>query len=527
MTMSYQVLARKWRPKDFGALVGQPLVVNALTQALKSGRLHHAYLFSGTRGVGKTTIARILSKALNCEKGTSAEPCGQCGICVAIDEGCFPDLIEVDAASNTKVEDTRALLENVPYAPSVGRYKVYLIDEVHMLSTHSFNALLKTLEEPPPHVIFVVATTEPEKIPVTLLSRCIQFPLKPIPLEIICSRLADILTQENQAFELEALRAIAIAASGSMRDALSITERFMGSDCIREEMVNHCLGMVPIEAALSLVHLLAEAKGAALIDKAKSLLGDGVMPVPLCDALLSLFHQIAMCQIIPEYPVDREKAQVHALAQVFSKESVQLFYEMVLMGKTGLLKAPTPEIGMEMLLIRLLAFYPLKVSAESDILNSTPAQVAKNGEVFTKNEAPAVQKAAHSPVKLSNKSLDWPEVIASLKVSGFVKMLADNSICEKWEKDQVHLVVDEQQQVLLNDERKKALQLALSDYIGQTIMLKIRFASVADQTPVHQQQKKKAEAAEKLQKSVHADPFIQSAIEEMGATIEAIHPVSE
>ena len=516
--MPYQVLARKWRPKNFQSLVGQSVIVQSLSNALTTGRLHHAYLFSGTRGVGKTTIARILSKSLNCEQGITATPCGICEVCVAIDEGCFPDLIEVDAASNTKVEDTRALLENIPYAPAIGRYKVYLIDEVHMLSTHSFNALLKTLEEPPSHVIFIVATTEPEKIPMTLLSRCLQFQLQPLSVSTIEQQLAFILGEEQQPFENEALRAIAVAARGSMRDALSLVERFMGSDCLRADEVHRSLGTVHFEASLGLIELLAQGLANELLLKARELLEKGVMPQPLCDSLLQGFHCIAMRQVVSAYPLERGEAVINSLAKTLSKESVQLFYQITLMGKESLNQAPTPEMGVEMMLLRLLAFYP-----QSPRMVEREPSVAVASEAVVESAMVVAVPVAASP---STKTDSWEDILPQLALTGLVKMIAENSICEHWDNEKIVLILDEEQHYLLNDDRKKALEQALSKYRGQPVKLKIKSGAVSGETPHQKNQQKMAEQSSAVQSSVNADPFIQSMVQEMGATIESLAPTS-
>ena len=353
-SMSYQVLARKWRPQNFQQMVGQVHVLRALLTALQENRLHHAYLFTGTRGVGKTTIARIFAKCLNCETGVSAEPCGECRSCREIAEGRHVDLIEVDAASRTKVEDTRDLLDNVQYAPTRGRYKIYLIDEVHMLSGHSFNALLKTLEEPPPHVKFLFATTDPQKLPVTILSRCLQFNLKRMPVEMIADYLATVLTQENVSFSESALRILARAADGSMRDALSLTDQAIvtGGGSISDTSVQDMLGLLPQEHLINLVRALASNDAPqvmAVVEQMAQLTTDFSTAA---DSLISLLHQLAVEQIVPT----GTDGDLQQLAGSFAAADLQLYYQLALYGRRDLPLNPDPRSGFEMLLLRMLAF---------------------------------------------------------------------------------------------------------------------------------------------------------------------------
>lgn len=360
--MSYQVLARKWRPRVFHEMAGQEHVLQALINALDNQRLHHAYLFTGTRGVGKTTIARILAKCLNCEQGISSKPCGTCGSCVEINEGRFVDLIEVDAASRTKVEDTRELLENVQYAPTRGRYKVYLIDEVHMLSTHSFNALLKTLEEPPPHVKFLLATTDPQKLPVTILSRCLQFNLKNLSPERITEHLKFVLGEEGVPFEESGLWSLARSADGSMRDALSLTDQAIahGAGKVTEAEVNAMLGTIDRGWVLSLCQAIAAGEGS----QALAIVGQMAEHAPDYHAvlgdMLGLWHRVAIAQTVPDALDNRhgDYQQVIALAQSISREDVQLCYQIALLCRRDLPMAPDPRSGFEMALLRQLAFKP-------------------------------------------------------------------------------------------------------------------------------------------------------------------------
>ncbi len=363
--MSYQVLARKWRPKNFHQLIGQEHVSRALINALDTDRIHHAYLFTGTRGVGKTTLARILAKCLNCETGISSEPCGVCSSCQEIDAGRFVDLIEVDAASRTKVEDTRELLDNVQYSPTRGRFKVYLIDEVHMLSTHSFNALLKTLEEPPPHVKFLLATTDPQKLPVTVLSRCLQFQLKNMPPERVVEHLQNILQQEGVSFDEAALWLLGRAADGSMRDALSLTDQAVafGQGQLQAAQVAEMLGVLDHRHLVDLLQALVNQDAPGLMQVVASLAEQAPDFAAVLQDLSSLLHRLTLAQVVPEaLPADTpERSLLLEMAGRTSAEEIQLFYQLAIEGRRDLPLAPDPRTGLEMTLLRMLAFRPLGI----------------------------------------------------------------------------------------------------------------------------------------------------------------------
>ncbi|MCF1769739.1 DNA polymerase III subunit gamma/tau [Pseudomonas aeruginosa] len=413
--MSYQVLARKWRPRSFREMVGQTHVLKALINALDNQRLHHAYLFTGTRGVGKTTIARILAKCLNCETGVSSTPCGECSVCREIDEGRFVDLIEVDAASRTKVEDTRELLDNVQYSPTRGRYKVYLIDEVHMLSSHSFNALLKTLEEPPPHVKFLLATTDPQKLPVTILSRCLQFSLKNMPPERVVEHLTHVLGAENVPFEDDALWLLGRAADGSMRDAMSLTDQAIafGEGKVLAADVRAMLGTLDHGQVYGVLQALLEGDARALLEAVRHLAEQGPDWGGVLAEILNVLHRVAIAQALPE-AIDNgqgDRERVLALAQALPAEDVQFYYQMGLIGRRDLPLAPDPRSGFEMVLLRMLAFRPadadgaprtplkdLGISkATTDPANSPVAGAASPAPVAAVAPAPVVAAPVEAP----------------------------------------------------------------------------------------------------------------------------------
>ncbi|HHL2293060.1 TPA: DNA polymerase III subunit gamma/tau [Yersinia enterocolitica] len=382
--MSYQVLARKWRPKTFADVVGQEHVLTALANGLSLGRIHHAYLFSGTRGVGKTSIARLLAKGLNCETGITATPCGTCANCLEIEQGRFVDLIEIDAASRTKVEDTRELLDNVQYAPARGRFKVYLIDEVHMLSRHSFNALLKTLEEPPAHVKFLLATTDPQKLPVTILSRCLQFHLKVIDVEVIRAQLEKILLAEQINSDARALQLLARAADGSMRDALSLADQAiaMGDGHVTTATVSQMLGTLDDEQPLAIIEALVSADGARVMAQLEQAASRGVGWETLLVETLSLLHRIAMVQLLPSM-LDNHYATIEPrlreLARTLPPTDIQLYYQTLLVGRKELAYAPDRRMGVEMTLLRALAFHPKAIIAEPQkVPVSAPAAITDN-----------------------------------------------------------------------------------------------------------------------------------------------------
>ena len=409
MSQQYQVLARKYRPKNFHELIGQDHVSHALINAIDYERLHHAYLFTGTRGVGKTTIARILSKCLNCDTGVTSKPCGVCDNCVAIDEGRFIDLIEIDAASRTKVEDTRELLDNVPYAPTQGRYKVYLIDEVHMLSTHSFNALLKTLEEPPAHVKFLLATTDPQKLPITIISRCLQFVLRPLPQVLLSEHLANILTQEHVTYSDPALWQLANAAKGSVRDALSLTDQAIafGQGSLTDDTVNNMLGLINSADLLSLLADIYSNNRSAVAAQIQQMRLQMVDASGMFDGLAELLHQMALVQLLPEIALgldERQEQAITELANRISPEVLQLYYEIVVQAREGMRLANTPMQSLEMCLLRLLAFRPL---SDNEVAVTPVASTAATPQItHTASEPAAYDSTAGAADAIDNQLSD-------------------------------------------------------------------------------------------------------------------------
>ena len=443
--MSYQVLARKWRPQNFHTMVGQEHVLRALVHALDEQRLHHAYLFAGTRGVGKTTIARILARCLNCEEGVSSTPCGVCSSCVEITEGRFVDLIEVDAASRTKVEDTRELLDNVQYAPTRGRFKVYLIDEVHMLSTSSFNALLKTLEEPPPHVKFLLATTDPQKLPITVLSRCLQFNLKNMPAEQVAGHLRNVLTSEAIPFAEASLWQLGRAAKGSMRDALSLTDQaiaFCGGD-LSESSVNQMLGSIDQGKVVAIVSQLQQGNASELLKLIGELAEQGQNFTVALEDLLSLLHQVAICHVLPDAPVSvqLDKTKVLDLAQNVSPADVQLFYQMGIMARKDLEAAPDLQAGFEMALLRMLAFRPQQHAGQMSTMAAQSQPQVSESSIAT--ESASTVEPEPEPESVSDPVLESEPVSQEVPESEvIVEPIEPSADLPPWEDEQVQ----EQQQ---------------------------------------------------------------------------------
>lgn len=528
--MSYLVLARKWRPKDFSDTVGQEHVLQALVNAFDSGRLHHAYLFTGTRGVGKTTIARILAKALNCETGVTSKPCGECSACVEIDEGRFVDLIEVDAASKTKVDDTRDLLDNVQYAPARGRYKVYLIDEVHMLSKSSFNALLKTLEEPPPHVKFLLATTDPQKLPATVLSRCLQFNLKRMTPRLISDRLLHICEAESIETEPAALALLSRAADGSMRDALSLLDQTIAycGGKIEEQQVALMLGTIDRDHVVRLLRLLADNDASGLIDAIREI--DEQFPnyTRLLEDLARDLQRIAVYQIVGTCDSDDDMSEQEfaELAEALPATDVQLFYQIALMGRRDIHLAPDPRSGVEMTLLRMLAFRPADVSATAGSAPPPARQAQPRAPTAAKPEPSAAAKA---PASQSWSDPDWNELVSGLGLTGAVRLLASNCAYLRRDGDTVHLGLDPRSDSLLTKQRKDALASRLSEHFGESLSVDIALGAETEETPVQQESRMADERMEQARQTLEADPNVQAMKDMFGAemkadTIELINP---
>ncbi|NNJ92060.1 MAG: DNA polymerase III subunit gamma/tau [Gammaproteobacteria bacterium] len=527
--MSYQVLARKWRPHGFGELVGQEHVVRALSNALDNDRVHHAYLFTGTRGVGKTTLARILAKSLNCETGVSSAPCGECASCREIDEGRFVDLIEVDAASRTKVDQTRELLENVPYAPVSGRYKVYLIDEVHMFSDSSFNALLKTLEEPPPHVKFLLATTDPQKVPVTVLSRCLQFNLKRLPVDQIQGQLKTILEAEKIFFDVSALQLLSIAADGSMRDALSLMDQAIvfGGGQVRDDDVRAMLGTIPQDYVFELLEALVANNGVTLMRQVDEMAQKSVDFVSLLKTLLTFLHRMAMVQqaSVDWFEDDIDKQKLQGMISRISAEDIQLYYQMALMGQNDLNLAPDPRMGFEMLMLRMLAFSPNDVEAGVKPI-SKPKSVQQKSAVKTTPTKPAPKPTAEPVATVDKKNRDWPTVIRQLGLGGLTGQFAGHCAVKSWDNGKLVLTLDPQHKSLQGSRAEQMLIKALAnnfDGLTAEIIVESPAGATPQQLKTQQKQDKQASAVE----DVRHNPYVEAMQQTFDAQVveESIKPV--
>ncbi|HEX4388864.1 MAG TPA: DNA polymerase III subunit gamma/tau [Steroidobacteraceae bacterium] len=519
--MSYTALARKWRPRSFAELIGQEHVRRALVNALTSNRVHHAFLFSGTRGVGKTTIARILAKCLNCETGVTAEPCGVCAACREIDAGRFPDLIEVDAASRTKVDDTRELLDNVQYAPTRGRYKVYLIDEVHMLSAHSFNALLKTLEEPPPHVKFLLATTDPQKLPVTVLSRCLQFNLKRLPAEQIAAHMRSILEAEGVPFEAGGVRLIAQAADGSMRDGLSLLDQLIafGDGKAGEAEARTMLGSVARDHVVQIAELLGAQDPAALLSCARALEEFAPDYAQVLDELAALLVRVGLKHAIKDYAGDELYALelLERLAGRLSPEDVQLYYQTAIIGRRDLPLAPDPRTGFEMTLLRMLAFRPAALGAPTSAPSrpgaAAPAAAGPSAGTGAAEAAPATS---------------WAQVVSQLELGGAARQLAAHCAYIGRQGAVVRLALDPRNQLVRTPAQEEKLAQALSRYYGEPVRLEFQ-ANLpgGESTPAQVQRRASEQELAAARRAFEADPGVQGLRERFGATVlpESVRPV--
>ncbi|MEQ1488737.1 MAG: DNA polymerase III subunit gamma/tau [Methylotenera sp.] len=561
--MSYQVLARKWRPKSFETLVGQDHVVRALTNALEQNRLHHAYLFTGTRGVGKTTLARILAKSLNCETGITATPCGVCNACTEIDRGRFVDLIEVDAASNTQVDAMRDLLDNAQYAPTSGRFKVYIIDEVHMLSKSAFNAMLKTLEEPPAHVKFILATTDPQKVPVTVLSRCLQFNLRQMAGTSIIGHLQNILGQENIPFEPTALHLIARAADGSMRDALSLTDQAIayGGQTVKEAEVRAMLGAIDQSYLYQLLNALLANDGAGLMAQAKIMEERSLSFEGALNDLAQLLHQIAVAQTVPDSVADDlpEREILLDLAQRIPAETLQLYYQITLLGRRDIGLAPDEFAGFTMSLLRMLAFTPNdggartatitgkapiasapKAAALSQTAPAATMQVAQpiaapynNAENVTEpNQAASIQNSSSSTdnsdeiASASPFNGNWRGLLDQLKL-GLARNLALNSELLSYDENTLRFAIQEKDKGMLSPMYQDKLAQALQQHFGRKIRLEFSISGSDANTPAKQVAQEKAHAQANAENAIEQDGFVQALINDFGASIipNSIKPI--
>ena len=556
--MSYQVLARKWRPRTFASLVGQEHVVRALTHALTDGRLHHAYLFTGTRGVGKTTLARILAKAFNCETGVTATPCGVCSACAEIDSGRFVDLLEVDAATNTKAEEMRQLLENAVYAPTRGRYKVYVIDEVHMLSGHAFNAMLKTLEEPPEHVKFILATTDPQKIPVTVLSRCLQFNLKQMTPPLIAAHLAKILEAESIAAEPAALHLIARSAAGSMRDALSLLDQAIahGAGKVEEAWVRDMLGTVDLDHLFSILEALLAGDVTGMLRVAENLAARSLSFAVALQELASLMTRLQVAQFAPRAVAEDlpERARLIDLAGRFDPEYVQLAYQIAIAGRDELHLAPDERDGFTMTLLRLHAFRPArdedaarlpigKSARQGGDLPPAAGRRAVSGPAapVTKSTAkpkteetkapPVDDSLAQAPAVLAPPAAggtpDWHALLAALNLGGMARELAQHCELKSLDGGCAVLHLSPMHRHLQIGNAQEKLQQALAAHFGQPVRLSIELIEASGETPAAAAQRQHQARQEQAVASVEQDAFVREVIDVFDATLieSSIKPI--
>jgi len=559
--MSYLVLARKYRPKSFDTLVGQPHVVRALTNALTQQRLHHAYLFTGTRGVGKTTIARILAKSLNCETGITATPCGVCNACTEIDRGRFVDLLEVDAASNTQVDAMRELLDNAQYAPTVGRFKVYIIDEVHMLSKSAFNAMLKTLEEPPTHVKFILATTDPQKVPVTVLSRCLQFNLRQMASATISEHLHNVLAEENISFEPAAIHLISRAAAGSMRDALSLTDQAIayGNQTVNEIEVRSMLGAVDQTYLYDILQALINQDGAALVEKAQAMQMRNIAFEEALNDLANILHQIAMIQTVPSSIADDspERALLLDLAKNLNPETLQLYYQIALLGRRDIGLAPDEYAGFTMSLLRMLAFAPTekvseKLAAPAPLTNKplvTPAinaQVGINEETISPEPLPTTPQSITAPAEpisapvaiesLSGNTAkkfdgNWRTLVEKSLKLGLARALAQNCEMVSYDENNINLRVAANNKHLISPNYQEKLSSAINQHFDKRIRLHIEVSGEAHievNTPTKQNALEKATIQSSAEEAIMQDGFVKDLLSQFDATIipNSIKPIN-
>ncbi len=512
--------------------------MQALSNALSQNRLHHAYLFTGTRGVGKTTIARIFAKSLNCESGITATPCGTCSACTEIDSGRFIDLIELDAASNTQVDNMRELLESALYAPTSGRFKVYIIDEVHMLSKSAFNAMLKTLEEPPAHVKFILATTDPQKIPVTVLSRCLQFNLKQLPPALILTHLEYVLGQEAIPFETGALKLVARAAQGSMRDALSLMDQAIAySDSkVEEATVRNMLGAIDQSYLYDLLQTLRAQNGAGLLRIADDMAIRSMAFDAALQDLATLLHRLALAQTVPEAIAEDEPERVRLmeLARQFSAEEIQLFYQIAIHGRNEINLAPDEYAGFTMTLLRMLAFAPMGSVAQASAAagpvaaparqSAAPAAAASPVAADTVAANPVSAKEVVAPVRTplaAGAKLDWNVLLAQLNVQGMARELAKNCVLESFAEDKISLsLAPQHKQFMTNKMAQDKLQAALSDYFARPVRLQLSVGAPAEAaTPAAVERQENQVRQQAASDAIAQDPFVREAQAQLGAQI--------
>jgi len=506
--MSYLALARKWRPRRFEDVLGQPHVVKALSHALAADKLHPAILLTGTRGVGKTTLARIIAKGLNCETGVSANPCGKCSACQQVDEGRFIDLLEIDAASHTGVDNVRDLIDNAQYAPSRGRYKVYLIDEVHMLSKPAFNALLKTLEEPPPHVKFILATTDPQKLPITVLSRCLQFNLRRLPAALIRDLLAKVLAQENLSAEPGAVAELARAADGSMRDGLSLLDQaiaFAGGKLLTRAQAEDMLGTQGRQVLFEVLRAVAAGQGETLLGCVEKLDVEAPDYSSLLNDLAGILQRIAVLQVLPSAADEDDDSAIQDLARSLAPEDVQVYYQIVVNGRRDLPWVPDPRLGFEMTLLRLLAFRPGEAGSQRPAAGS----------------APAAAKPAGGATRAAASDSDWGRRIEALGLDGFAKQLARNCEWRGHEGDVVRLGLDPRAKSLLQDDRRAAIERALARQSGEKLRVAIEVLPVPAQSPARLDEQREAERQRVAEQAIETDPAVRALKEKFGATVRA------
>ena len=530
------VLARKWRPKTFAQLAGQEHVVQALGNALAQNRLHHAYLFTGTRGVGKTTIARIFAKSLNCVEGITATPCGVCSACTEIDSGRFVDLIELDAASNTQVDNMRELLESALYAPTSGRFKVYIIDEVHMLSKSAFNAMLKTLEEPPAHVKFILATTDPQKIPVTVLSRCLQFNLKQLPPALILTHLQYVLGQENLPFEMGALTLLSRAAQGSMRDALSLLDQAIAysDNKVDEATVRTMLGAIDQSYLYDLLQALLARDGAGLLRIADNMAIRSLAFDAALQDLATLLHRVALAQTVPQAIPDDEPERAHLLelAQQFGAEDLQLFYQIAIHGRNEIDLAPDEYAGFTMTLLRMLAFMPSGAQTATRPVpeRATPAVSAAVPPPARPQPVQAAEAVTEKYTAGSSASLDWGVLLGQLNVQGMAKELAKHCVLESFAEGKLTLNLAPQHKHLqTNKMAQDKLQAALGDYFAQPVKLVVALGTANAATPAAVEQHEKQTRQQQAVEAITQDPFVREAQTQLGAQVieDSIKPIQQ